>query len=91
MALRIPEVAEALGVSPEHVRRALLAGELPGTRVGSVWLVPVEALRARLGLQDEETADGRQAEAVEASMDRYSHVTRASDIDAAAKLQEALG
>ena len=33
-ALRVGEVSEALGVSEETVRRALVRGELPGRKLG---------------------------------------------------------
>ena len=47
-ALRVSEVAEALGVDQETVRRALVRGELPGRKLGSTWLVPVRELEAWL-------------------------------------------
>lgn len=35
----VPEMAEILGMSPQIVRQHLRAGEMPGRRIGGVWLV----------------------------------------------------
>jgi excisionase family DNA binding protein len=46
-ALRVGEVAEALGVSESEVRRLIRTGEIPSRRFGDskVALVPLPALR----------------------------------------------
>ncbi|MFZ1286109.1 MAG: helix-turn-helix domain-containing protein [Candidatus Phosphoribacter sp.] len=38
------EVADILGISKVSVYQALACGELPGCRIGSRWLIPMEAL-----------------------------------------------
>lgn len=37
MLLRVPDMASALGISEEDVRRRLRRGELPGRKVGGSW------------------------------------------------------
>jgi excisionase family DNA binding protein len=44
-ALRSEEVAEAIGVKVDTVQRWLQRGEMPGRKVGGVWLVGIRALR----------------------------------------------
>jgi excisionase family DNA binding protein len=41
----VPEVAEILGSDPRTVRRALEAGQIPGTKVGAFWKIPTSWLR----------------------------------------------
>ncbi|HET9969828.1 MAG TPA: helix-turn-helix domain-containing protein [Streptosporangiaceae bacterium] len=47
----VPEVAEILGSDPRTVRRALEAGQIPGTKVGAFWKIPTAWLlkQARRG------------------------------------------
>jgi len=42
------EVARLLKVRPRTVRRWMIAGILPATRIGARWLVPSDALTERL-------------------------------------------
>ncbi|MCS7206351.1 MAG: helix-turn-helix domain-containing protein [Dehalococcoidia bacterium] len=42
----VPQAARLLGVSPEHLRRALREGTLVGTKKGGQWVVSRQALEA---------------------------------------------
>lgn len=44
-ALRVPQVAERLGVANALVYDLLRSGQLRGVRVGRLWRVPSEAVR----------------------------------------------
>lgn len=46
--LHIAKAASLLGSSPQYVRSACDAGELPGRLVGGAWYIPEEALVAYL-------------------------------------------
>lgn len=45
-----PETAAILRTDERTVYRALAAGVIPGTRVGTVWRIPVAWLREQAGL-----------------------------------------
>jgi len=45
--LTVPEAAQELRVCDKTIRRWLVAGKLPGTRVGRKWLVPLSVLENR--------------------------------------------
>jgi len=45
LAYRVEEVAAAVGVDNETVRRWLEKGRIPGRKVGGLWLIPIEGLR----------------------------------------------
>jgi excisionase family DNA binding protein len=47
---KVPEAAELLRMDERTVRRALVAGQIPGFRVGATWRVPVAWLREQAGL-----------------------------------------
>jgi excisionase family DNA binding protein len=47
-ALRVGEVARALGVSEETVAHWIRRGDLPAAKVGRTWLVSPDILRQRL-------------------------------------------
>lgn len=47
-AMRVPQVAEYLGISTRAVWRLLAAGEIPGGWIGACRVVPAEAVRAYL-------------------------------------------
>ena len=49
-----PEVAAVLRSDPRSVRRSIVAGDIPATRVGPRWLVPVAWLRRAAGLETSE-------------------------------------
>ena len=42
------EGAQRLGVSMQFMYQLLWAGKLPGTKVGKVWQIPIQAIEARL-------------------------------------------
>lgn len=65
-AYRVREVADYLGVSEFTVRRWIATGELEATKLGGTWLVPAEALQARLGVYDAERAQSQRGEPVPA-------------------------
>jgi excisionase family DNA binding protein len=58
-----PEVAEILGMDERSVRRAIAAGEIPATKVGARYLIPVAWLRAQAsgGLDDPLTVPAQAA------------------------------
>ena len=41
----VPDAADFLGVDKRTIRQAIKSGEIPATRVGSVWRVPTSWLR----------------------------------------------
>lgn len=43
--LTVTEVAALMRVDPRTVRRAIEAGQIPATRVGQIWRIPVEKFR----------------------------------------------
>jgi excisionase family DNA binding protein len=45
----VPEIAELLESDERTVRRAIAAGEIPATRVGVKYMIPVSWLRQRAG------------------------------------------
>ena len=46
-----PETAAILRTDERTVYRALAAGAIPGTRIGTVWRIPVAWLREQAGLR----------------------------------------
>ena len=48
-ALTIGEAARRLGVHRETLRAAIERGEVPASRLGRRWLVPVDAIEELLG------------------------------------------
>lgn len=46
LLLRVPEAAEALGLSRAKTYQLVAGGELPSVRIGAAVRVPVDALRA---------------------------------------------
>ena len=46
--LTVDEVSQILRVLPKTVRSLLKEGKLPGIKVGRVWRIPEQALRAYL-------------------------------------------
>ena len=50
----VPETAAVLRSDQRSVRRAIAAGDIPATRVGPVWRVPVTWLRRAAGLETSE-------------------------------------
>lgn len=51
LAYRVPEAADAIGISRAKAYELIASGELPSVRIGSSVRVPVEALRAWLSRQ----------------------------------------
>lgn len=47
LGLRVAEVAELVGVAPETVIAWIKANELPATKFGRTWIVPIDGLRQR--------------------------------------------
>ncbi len=45
--LALSDASDLLGVSPERVRQLVVAGDLPGVRLGNVWVVPRAAVVSR--------------------------------------------
>lgn len=45
----VPETAEILGYDPRVVRRAISDGEIPATKAGATYRVPVAWLRQQAG------------------------------------------
>jgi excisionase family DNA binding protein len=45
--LSLAEASVMLGISPERVRQLVVAGWLPGVRIGNAWAVPRDAVTAR--------------------------------------------
>ena len=45
--LPLADAAELLGVSVERVRQLVVGGQLPGQRLGNIWVVPRDAVAAR--------------------------------------------
>lgn len=45
----VPEVAEIIGADERTIRRAIAAGEIPGHRVGTKYMIPVAWLRELAG------------------------------------------
>lgn len=45
----VPEVASVLGCDERTVRAALGREEIPGTRIGATWRIPVAWLRSAAG------------------------------------------
>jgi excisionase family DNA binding protein len=60
LAYRVPEAADALGVSRAKAYELISRGEIPSIRVGSSIRVPVDALRAWM---DRQLAEQQIAEA----------------------------
>jgi len=52
-AYGIRETAAMLGVSPNHVLRAIKRGELRAVRLGQRWLIPQDAIDALLAGEGE--------------------------------------
>lgn len=50
----VPEAATVLRSDPRSVRRAIVAGDIPATRVGPRWLIPVPWLRRGAWLETSE-------------------------------------
>ena len=46
--LRVPHLAELLGLTPNGVRALIARGELPATKLGKQWIVRREAFLSRL-------------------------------------------
>ena len=61
LAYRVPEAAEAVGISRAKAYELINRGEIPSIRVGGCVRVPVDALRAwidrRLAEQDAKRAE----------------------------------
>lgn len=51
-AVKIRQAAELLGVSEWIVRKALRTGALHGRKLGSVWLIPLDAIDTFLAASD---------------------------------------
>jgi excisionase family DNA binding protein len=45
----VPEASAVLGLDQRTVRRAAAAGEIPATKVGAKWLIPLSWLREQAG------------------------------------------
>ena len=59
LLLRPTEAAEAIGIGRSKVYELLSSGELPSIRIGGSVRVPVDALRAWIVRQLEETEAGQ--------------------------------
>jgi excisionase family DNA binding protein len=55
----VKEIADLLGLSLGGTYQALRAGEIPGKRIGSRWVVPVRRFHAWLDAEDNDAATGR--------------------------------
>ena len=53
LAYTIPEAAKALGIHVQTLRRYVKHGILPSVRIGGRVLIPAEALRRMLKVQEE--------------------------------------
>jgi excisionase family DNA binding protein len=60
LLLRPIEAAEAIGVGRSKIYELLASGELPSIRVGSSVRVPVDALRAWIARQLDESIGGNR-------------------------------
>ena len=45
--LSLAEASRLLGISVERVRQLVVAGDIPGVRIGNAWAVPLHAVSAR--------------------------------------------
>lgn len=41
--LSVPEYAQKVGRDVSRIRRMLIAGTLPGKKIGNQWIIPVDA------------------------------------------------
>ena len=48
----VPQVADILGRDERTIRRAIEAGKIPATQVGSKWSVPIAWLREQAGVPE---------------------------------------
>lgn len=46
----VPETADITRYDPRTIRRAIEAGEIPATRAGATWRIPVAWIREQAGL-----------------------------------------
>ena len=65
VALDMAEACDALGVADSTLRELIRGGVVPAVQIGRRWLIPVDALRHRLGKLAEAAADARAADAGE--------------------------
>jgi len=73
LALSVTELARTTGTCPGFVRQEIARGALKAAKVGSRVLIPVEAVRAWLGLGAPTSARGR-------SLTASAHTQQQSDI-----------
>lgn len=61
LLLRVPEAAEALGISRSQMYQLVAAGVVPVIRIGRSVRVPIEALRQWVGENTAEALTSREA------------------------------
>ena len=49
--LSVPEVAELLGCDERTIRRGCTSGDVPCTKIGAKWIIPVSWVKKQAGLQ----------------------------------------
>lgn len=60
MIYNVTQVAELLGCTEEIVAERINTGDLPGVKFGRSWVIPEEALRARLNEKALQEASDRR-------------------------------
>jgi hypothetical protein len=84
--LSLAHASEVLNLSVERVRQLVVAGDLPGEKLGNAWVVPTEAVLARQHFprQGGRPLDARRAwqeiSAAEVDLDRPGRYRRRADI-----------
>ena len=66
------EAAEMMGCTPERIAEMLVAGELPGVKLGRSWRIPAGALHSRLDEMALEEASRRRSDRQSARATRHS-------------------